>query len=146
LSSIAGRDIVAIDMTGRRHRSWRRVGAGVSGLALAFQLMLSSLSLVIAAAPANPLTALNSHALCLSDDATAPQPAPPAGGVPAAPAHDHVAFCCLWHQIPGLQPIAALPAQPAAYVHAIAVSPGMAAFNPGPRYDPANARAPPTLA
>jgi hypothetical protein len=146
LSAIACRDIVAIKMTGRRHRSWRRVGAGVSGLALAFQLMLSSLSLVVAGAPADPLTALNGHALCLSDDATAPQPAPPVGGVPAAPAHDHFTFCCLSHQLPSVQPIAALPVLPVAYVHTVAVEPGAAAFTPGPRYDPANARAPPTLA
>jgi hypothetical protein len=52
----------------------------------------------------------------------------------------------LWHQLPGVQLVAMPPAQPVTFTYVAAAEPGMAAFTPGPRRGPANARAPPTLA
>jgi hypothetical protein len=124
-----------------RDRNWRRFGAALTGLALGLQLMLSSLGLVIASAVVDPADPLYGRALCLAGESRKPQPAHP-----AAPAHNHFAFCCLWHQLPGVEPAAALPAQPVAYLWIDSGEPSLATFNPGPQYRPSNARAPPTLA
>jgi hypothetical protein len=124
-------------MIGLRSNTWRRFGASLTGLALGLQLMLSSLGLVIAAASADPADAFGGHALCLSGSATSP-----AGDTPA-PAHNHLGFCCLWHQLPGIEPVAVSVLVPLAFGYVTPSHPGLAAFTPGPRRGPANARAPP---
>ena len=127
-------------MIGLRDKSWRRFGASLTGLALGLQLMLASFGLVIAAAMADPADAFSGHALCLA--AGGSQPA----NAPAAPAHNHVGFCCLLHQISGVQPVAATLPVPLVVAYAAPIERGMAVFTPGPQRGPANARAPPTLA
>jgi hypothetical protein len=133
-------------MIGLRDKPWRRLGALLTGLGVGLQLVLASLSLLLVAATTNPTDVFGGHALCLASDSRAAQPARPAEGTPGAPAHQHLGFCCLWHQLRGVQPVAMLPAQPVAFIRVAAAEPGMAAFTPGPRRGPANARAPPTLA
>jgi hypothetical protein len=133
------------DMIGLRDKPWRRLGALLTGLGVGLQLVLASFGLLLVAATADPTDAFGGHALCLASDSRAAQPTYPAEGTPGAPAHQHLGFCCLWHQLPGVQPVAMLPAQPIAFIR-VAAEPGMAAFTPGPRRGPANARAPPTLA
>jgi hypothetical protein len=64
-------------MTGFRNKSWRRLGATLSGLALVLQLMLSSLGLAMAGAAPEPADAFGGHALCLAGGAN-----PPAGEAP----------------------------------------------------------------
>ncbi len=127
-------------MTGFRNKSWRRLGATLSGLALV-QLMLSSLGLAMAGAAPEPADAFGGHALCLAGGAN-----PPAGEAPAPPAHNHFSFCCPWHQPPGIQPAAIAPSLPIAFSPITPAQPGLAALVPGPRRGPANARAPPTRA
>jgi hypothetical protein len=127
-------------MIGLRTKTWRRFGTSLAGLALGLQLMLSSLGLAMTAAAADPADAFGGHALCLAGGATLP-----AGEAPA-PAHNHFALCCLWHQLPGLQPVAATAPVPVAFIHVTSSQPHLAAFIAGPRRGPVNARAPPTLA
>ena len=127
-------------MIGLRNQRWRRFGASLTGLALGLQLMLSSFGLVMTAATTEPADAFGGHALCLAGGAT-----PPAGEAPTPPANSHFAFCCLWHQLPGLQPVAATAPTPVAFAYVEPFERGLAAFTPGPRRGPANARAPPIL-
>lgn len=143
---VHGSDNLGTAMIGLRDKSWRLCGATLGGIALGLQLMLSTLGLVLAAAAADPVDALGGHALCLAGDSGAAQPAHPADGAPAGPAHSHGALCCLWHHVPGVQPVAALPVQPVAYALGSADDAGIAAAIPGPRRGPHNARAPPPLA
>jgi hypothetical protein len=103
--------------------------------------MLSSLGLSMTATAADPADAFGGHALCLAGGAT-----PPAGETPAPPSHSRFAFCCLWHQLPRLQPVPATAPVPVAFVYVASSQPHLAAFIPGPRRGPVNARAPPTLA
>ncbi len=125
-------------MIGLRSKSWRRLGASLSGLALGLQLMLSSLGPILAAASTSPADAFSGHALCLGSES-------PRSDAPSAPVHAHIGFCCLWHQIPGVQPVAIAVPVPVAFAYVAPVERGMAAFTPGPRRGPANARAPPSL-
>ena len=125
-------------MMGLRHKSWRRFGVSLTGLALGLQLMLSSLSLVIAAS-ADPAEAFAGHALCVAGGATSPVDAP------SVPAPNHLGFCCLWHQISGIQPVAVAVPTPVAFAYVVPSERGLAAFIPGPRRGPADARAPPIL-
>jgi hypothetical protein len=145
-AAIAGRANLPGGMIGLRDKPWRRLGALLTGLGVGLQLVLASLGLLIVAATSDPTDAFGGHALCLASESGAAQPARPAEGTPGAPAHQHLGFCCLWHQLPGVQPVAMLPAQPVAFTYVAAAEPGMAAFTPGPRRGPGNARAPPTLA
>jgi DUF2946 family protein len=124
-----------------RDTHWQRFGATLTGLALSLQLLLSSLSLVIAAPGVNAADAFGGHALCLAGGA-----APPAEDTPAAPTQPHLTFCCLWHQLPGIEPAAISPPLPVAFAPIAPNQPSLAAFIPGPRRGPANARAPPTPA
>ena len=128
-------------MIAARDRTRRRFGAALTGLALGLQLMLSSFGLVIAAAAIDPTDPFAGHALCLGGESSAPQPASP-----AAPQHQHFAFCCLFHQLPAVESTAPSTPQSVAYLRIGGGEPGFVAFNPGPRYRPGNARAPPTLA
>jgi len=123
-----------------RDRFWRRFGTSLTGLALGLQLMLSSFGLAMTAAVVEPADAFGGHALCLAGGAT-----PPPGEAPAPPAHNHFAFCCLWHQLPGLQPVAATVPAPVTFAYIKPSERRLAAFTPGPRRGPANARAPPIL-
>jgi hypothetical protein len=119
----------------------RRLGASLTGFALGLQLLLSSLSLVIAAPPAaGPAGAFPDHALCLAGGAI-----PPAENIPATPAQAHLTFCCLWHQLPVVAPATISPPLPVAFAPFTASPPSLAAFTPGPRRGPAKARAPPSL-
>jgi hypothetical protein len=129
-------------MTALRDKSLRHIGASVAGFAVALQVMLSSLGLLLAANAA-PLDAFGGHALCLAGGSGTTQPTAP---VPAAPRHDHTGFCCLWHHLPGVQAAASLAPRPVAYARIAAGGRRLAAFIPGPRHRPANARAPPLLA
>jgi hypothetical protein len=133
-------------MIGLRDKSWRRLGASLAGLALYLQLAFASWGMLSVAAPGEPGDALAGHALCLAASGGAATPAAPSDGAPVAPAHDHLASCCLFHSLPGITPQAALPPQPLVYAGVAHHARGGDAIVPGPRHGPANARAPPTLA
>lgn len=122
-----------------RDKSWRRFGTTLTGLALGLLLLLSSFGLVMTAAAVEPTNAFGGHALCLADGGNQPADAP------AVPAHTHGGFCCLWHQIPGVQPVAATAPIPVAFAYVRPFERGPTAFIPGPRRGSVNARAPPTL-
>ena len=130
-------------MIGLRRKSWRLYGASVAVLAFCLQVMLSSAGLLALESSTDPIKALASHALCLGDWQNAVPPAVPGNTPPGAPAQHHFAFCCLWHQLPGVTPVAMLPAQPTYHARAVSVELRVAAVIPGPRYGPRNARAPP---
>jgi len=133
-------------MIGLRDPGMRRFGASLAGLALYLQLALAGSGMLPLATAGEPADAIGGHALCLAGDGGAAQPAAPADRAPIAPAHDHTAFCCLWHPLPGVAPQAAMAPLPIAYDSIALTERGDAAFIPGPRHGPANARAPPTLA
>ena len=128
-------------MLGLRQKHWRRFGAALAGLALYAQLAFAGWA---ALSVATSDAAFGRHALCLADATT--RLAEPADHAPIAPAHTHNGFCCLWHQAPGVQPVAIFTPLPIAYAHIVRIEPGDAPFIDGPRCDPANARAPPALA
>jgi hypothetical protein len=132
-------------MIALRDRPAKIFGATLAGLALYLQFVFASGGMLALTAPGEPADALGGHALCLAAESGAPQPAAPTGDQPAAPAHDHLAFCCLWHSIPGVTPQAALLPQPVAYANIGHDEPGNLPFIPGPPRGPANARAPPAL-
>lgn len=124
-----------------RRKAWRRFGASLAGVALVLQLALASwgAALGFAAAPANEF---GEHALCLAGSRAPPDQ--PGGQVPANPAHDHDAFCCFWHPLPALQPIAAATPVPVVYATvSLALADAGSVF--GLPHRPANARAPPDL-
>jgi hypothetical protein len=133
-------------MTGWRDKSFRRLGAALAGLALAVQLAFASWGMPALATPGDPADAFGPHALCLAGDPGKAAPeTPPARPAPAAPAHDHGAFCCLWHPLPGVAPMAAAAPLPVAYAAITRGDLADSRFLPGLRHRPANARAPPTL-
>jgi hypothetical protein len=131
-------------MIGRRDKSWRRIGAALAGAALYAQLAFASWGMLALAAPGSQSDAFGGHALCLAAQDGAAPTTPPADA-PAAPIHDHGAFCCLWHPLPGLQPFAAATPVPVAYADIARGHFGEAPFIAEPRRGPANARAPPNL-
>jgi hypothetical protein len=130
-------------MIGRRDKSWRRIGVALAGAALYLQLAFASWGMLALAAGA-PSDAFGGHALCLAAQGGAAPTTPPANA-PAAPIHDHGAFCCLWHPLPGLQPFATAPPLPAAYADIARGDLREVSFIAAPRRGPANARAPPDL-
>ena len=125
-------------MIGLRSKSWRRFGASLTGLALGLQLMLSNFGPVLCAASMGATDDFYSHALCLGGGS-------PRSDAPSTPVHNHVGFCCLWHQIPGVQPVVVTVPVPVAFGYVTPIERGMAVFTPGPQRGPANARAPPIL-
>ncbi len=125
-----------------RDRSLRRLGTVLAGLGLYLQLAFAGFAALTLAAPADPVEALAGHALCLAGDPNAPAPG---DSGPAAPKHDHFAFCCLWHAPPGLTAQAARAPLPVAYAAVAPVVAPAATLPPGPHHSPANARAPPTV-
>jgi hypothetical protein len=131
-------------MIGLRKAFWQRIGAALAGMALYVQLAFASWGMLALAAPDAAGDVLGGHVLCLAAQSGPGQPAQPQDA-PTPPTHDHGAVCCLWHQLLAVQPIAATSAEPVAYAaiarRDIANLPVIA----GPRQDPANARAPPTL-
>ncbi|HZK92376.1 MAG TPA: hypothetical protein VFC56_19730 [Stellaceae bacterium] len=127
-----------------RDRHWRRFGAALAGVALYVQLAVAGGGMLALATQGDPGDVLGGHALCLAAPDGAAQPAAPVPS-PAAPTHDHGAVCCLWHSLPGIQPLAAAAPLPVAYADIDRGSIGDAPFTGGPRRGPANARAPPTL-
>lgn len=131
-------------MIGLRDLRIRRLGAVLAGVALYLQLAFASLGPPPLAVYGAPAGGFSEHALCLADAGT-PAPAPPADGAPAAPTHDHGAFCCLWHSPPAVTPQAMLVPQPVAYAPTEpGVLPGVT-LPAGPRRGPVNPRAPPSL-
>jgi hypothetical protein len=129
-------------MTGLRNYFWRRFGTSLTGFALGLQLMLSSLSLVIAGAAADPAAGFDPSAICHTNGESTP--ANSQG--PTTPAHNHAAYCCLWHQAPAIQPTVAAAAAPTVFAYLLPSQSRPVAFSPNPRRGPVNARAPPTLA
>jgi hypothetical protein len=132
-------------MIALRDRPVKIFGATLAGLALYLQFVFAGWGMLALATPGEPADALGEHALCLAAESGTPQPAAPLGDHPAAPAHDHLAFCCLWHSMPGVAPQAARVPQPVAYAAVGHDEPGDAALIPGRPHRPANARAPPAL-
>ena len=132
-------------MIALRDKPGKIFGAGLAGLALYLQLVFASWGMLALASPGEPADALGGHALCLAAESGAPHPATPAGDQPTAPAHDHLAFCCLWHSLPGVTPQAALLPQPVAYAAVGHDEPRDPALIPGSPHGSANARAPPAL-
>jgi hypothetical protein len=129
-------------MTRRNDRLLRRLGASLAGFALSLQLVFASWGMLAMAAPADTAGPFAGHALCLADASGKTAPGQQA---PAAPAHDHTAFCCLWHPIPAVQPVAAGAPLPVAYAGIAGTDAVATPFVAEPRHNPANARAPPTL-
>jgi hypothetical protein len=132
-------------MIALRDKPMKIFGATLAGLALYLQFVFAGWGMLALATRAEPADPLGGHALCLAAESGAPQPAAPAGDSPSTPAHDHLAFCCLWHSMPGVAPQTALLPQPVAYAAIGHDEPGHTALIPGPPHGPANARAPPTL-
>jgi hypothetical protein len=132
-------------MIGLRDPWMKRLAASLGGLAIYLQLALAASGMMALAAPGGATDAFAEHALCLAGGGAA-QPTAPSDGAPVAPTHDHVAFCCLWHPLPGVAPQAAQAPLPVTYAAIAHHETGETAFIPGPRRGPANARAPPTLA
>lgn len=131
-------------MIGLRDSRVTRLGALLAGLALYLQLAFASWSTLVLTAATDPANAFGGHALCLADGGVLPQPAAPAN-TPTPPAHDHSSFCCLWHSLPAVAPMAAQAPQPVTYAAVIHAEAGGLTFIPGPHRGPANARAPPIL-
>lgn len=128
-----------------RDSSWRRFGASLAGVALYLQLAFASWGVLALASTGGPSDAFGGHALCLAaQDGGTQQPTAPAGA-PAAPLHDHGAFCCLWHPLPAIQALTAETTLPVAYAEITLGDFSSAWFIAGPRREPRNARAPPTL-
>jgi hypothetical protein len=125
-------------MIGRRDKSWRRFGTLLASLALYMQLAFASWG-ALATQP-EPADAFAEHALCLAAQDGSSRPADPA---PSTPTHHHAASCCLWHQFPGLEPVATPTPQAVPHASVTRLGLGEATFTPGPRHSPANARAPP---
>jgi hypothetical protein len=96
-------------------------------------------------APTDPSVAFDEHALCRAADNGISRSALPSGETPVAPKHKPVAFCCLCHQFPGVQPIVVLASQAVAYVRVGRGNRGSAFFIAEWRYCSAKARAPPIL-
>lgn len=94
--------------------------------------------------PSNSTDFLAEHALCLAAQSESRQQ--PADDSPAAPAHDHGIFCCLWHPLPGVAPQAAAAPLLVSYASLAPTEPEAATLISAPRHRPANARAPPALA
>ena len=132
-------------MIALRDKPLKIFGASLAGFALYLQFVFAGWGMLTLATPGEPADALGAHALCLADAGNPPQPAGPAKGTPTAPAHDHLAFCCLWHSMPGVAPQTALLPQPVVYAAIGHDEPGDLALIPGPPRGPANARAPPAL-
>jgi hypothetical protein len=132
-------------MIALRDKPVKIFGATLAGLALYLQFVFAGWGMLVLATPDEPADALGGHALCLAAESGAPQPAEPTGNAPATPAHDHLAFCCLWHSMPGVAPQAALLPRPVVYAAIGHDEPGDPALIPGPPHGPANARAPPAL-
>jgi hypothetical protein len=132
-------------MIALRDKPVKIFGATLAGLALYLQFVFAGWGMLVLATPGEPADALSGHALCLAAESGAPQPAAPTGNAPATPAHDHLAFCCLWHSMPGVAPQAALLPRPVVYAAIGHDEPGDPALIPGPSHGPANARAPPAL-
>jgi hypothetical protein len=131
-------------MIGLRDKRMRRFGAAIAGLAVYLQLAFASWGLLALPMISDPTDVLGGHALCLAGATDASRPAPADPG-PVAPAHDHFAFCCLWHSMPGLTPQAALTAVPVAYAAAMTAEGSTTVFHAAPLRGPAEARAPPIL-
>ena len=128
-------------MIGLRDKRMRRFGAAIAGLAVYLQLAFASWGMLALPTAVDPSDALASHALCLAGDSASRTP--PA--VPVAPAHDHFAFCCLWHSLPGITPQAALTLVPVTYIAVAHDAGGATVFHTGRPRGPAEARAPPTV-
>src|SRR5277367_4284689 len=126
-----------------RGRTARRFSATLAGLALYLQFVFAGWGILALAVPGEPADASGGHALCLANVGGTSQPTAPAD-TPSAPAHDHLAFCCLWHSMPGVEPQTAFVPEPVAYAAIGHDKPGDPALIPGPPHGPANARAPPT--
>ena len=133
-------------MIGLRDRHVMRLAAALAGLALYVQLAFASWGMLGFATQVDPADVLGGHALCLAGANGATNPVAPADGVPPAPAHDHAAFCCLWHPLPGVAPQAALAPLPVAYAQLTLSLFRDVTFLPVAQRSPANARAPPALA
>jgi hypothetical protein len=131
-------------MIAMRDKTWRRLGASLAGLALYLQLAIAGSGMLALATPDGAADALGGHALCLADAGRA-QPATPTDGVPVAPTHDHGAFCCLWHTLPGVAPQSAGTPFPITYAAIARDAFGDDSAIPGPQRGRANARAPPPL-
>jgi hypothetical protein len=133
-------------MIGLRDLRIKHFGAALAGLALSLQLVFASWGMLVMSAPAEPADALGGHALCLAAaTSNADQPVSP-GSAPAGPAHDHLAFCCLWHALPGITPQAALLPQSVSYDGVAQADPRDTATIAAPQRGLFKARAPPLLA
>jgi hypothetical protein len=133
-------------MIGLRDRHVMRLAAALAGLALYVQLAFASWGMLGLASPGDPADGFGGHALCLAGATGATNPVAPTHGAPTAPAHDHAAFCCLWHSLPGVALQAALVPLPVAYARLAQSLLRDVAFTPVAQHSPANARAPPALA
>jgi hypothetical protein len=133
-------------MTHLRNPRLRRLGTGLAGFALYLQLAFASWGTLAPPVADSSIDALRGHALCLAAASTDAQPVAPADNVPAAPVHDHLALCCLWHSLPGVALNGAQTPVPVTYATLVHDENGATAFNSRPLRSPAEARAPPILA
>jgi len=130
-------------MAERPNRLWRWLGALPAALALGAQLAFASWGLVLLGAASDPLNAFDPHALCRAADegsSDAPDHQTPAGST-----HKHLGFCCLAHQLAGVQPVLAHVSEPVGYVLIACEEPEPDLFTTAPLYDPGKARAPPPV-
>ncbi len=127
-----------------RDSSVSRLTAAIAGLALYLQLAFGGPGMLALGDPGDPVAALAEHALCLAAQTENHQQ--PGDNSPAVPVHDHGLFCCLWHPLPYVTPLAAQATLPVAYAIVALAERNASALISGPHRGPANARAPPALA
>jgi hypothetical protein len=130
-------------MTRLRDPRLRRLGTGLAGFALYLQLLFASWGMLVPPVARASTDGLRGHALCLASASTDAQPVAPADDLPAAPAHDHLALCCLWHSLPGVALHGAQTPVPVTYAVVAHNEAGATVFNSRPLRSPVEARAPP---
>jgi hypothetical protein len=133
-------------MAGRFNRLWRWLAALPAALAVLAQLAFASWGLVLLDAASGPVDGFDPHALCRAADKSSSNPGAPGQQAPAGSTHTHLAFCCLGHQLPGVERVLAQICEPVGYVPIARVETKLALFITVAPQGPAKARAPPTLA
>ena len=122
-----------------------RLGCVLAAVAVYLQLISFGLVQGVGANTPYASDELAEHALCLADQSNPTVPGQPIPGTPGAPTHSHFEFCCVSHHVPGIPTPAVLPGLPVDFAYVLRRESILPSRLPGPRYEPANARAPPKL-
>ena len=126
-------------------RGLRWLGILPAALSLVLQLALGCCGTIAPDVTGDLPTGLDEHALCRATAESSSHSGAPGQQVPVGPAHEHLAFCCLGHQLPAVAPVLVHAHAPIGYALIARDEPEHEAFIPAPLYHPGKARAPPTL-